>query len=194
MSQSEIFSELKKPFMLGELHWHKEQFNEDKTLVLVRPLVTLRGIQDRLNRLCADTWGYQVEMIAPQTIRGRLTIAGVSRDGIGERDDIKRASASAFIHSAELFGIGNYLRDLAPQWLEWDDQNQKYLTQFDMPDEALAVIEASEAGRHLTRIMEDLKQNMPNNDLDKQREMYKHLKGALQIINPSPQMQRRESC
>ena len=50
-----------------------------------------------------------------------LTILGVTRSNMGEGEDLKSATSDAIKRAAMLFGVGRYLYDSEPVWVEYDD-------------------------------------------------------------------------
>lgn len=124
------------------------------------------------------------------TVKGRLTVLGVTREDIGEAGEgnlgtLKAASSDALKRCAVQFGIGRYLYDLPKQWVDWDDARRQPKTTPELPDWARPDHERSPGGAHLVQAMEQLRYELPE-DLDLQREVYKHLKAALGSIHPSP--------
>lgn len=124
------------------------------------------------------------------TVKGRLTVLGVTREDIGEAPEgsmaaYKAAASDAMKRCAVQFGIGRYLYDLPKQWADWDDARRgpKHLPE--LPEWARPDHERTPGGAHLVQAMEQLRYELPE-DLDLQREVYKHLKAALGSIHPVP--------
>ncbi len=158
-------------------------FNKDRTRALVLPHLDARAVMDRLDAICPDHWSFTLEVISPSAVKGRLTVMGVTREDIGEGDTLKGASSDALKRAAVHFGIGRYLYDLPKTWSDWDDQHKvpKHLP--DLPEWARPEHERSAGGAHLLQAVEQLKYDLPS-DVHLQREVYKHLKAALDSLSP----------
>lgn len=86
------------------------------------------------------------------------------------------------------FGIGRYLYDLPSGWADWDEQKRAPIRTPALPEWALPDHERSPGGAHLVQAMEQLKLELPE-DMDLQREVYRHLKAALTSLHPDRQPQ-----
>jgi hypothetical protein len=123
MIDRELQKQLKAPFPATD---HKERSLLGKGRWFFIPW---QRIKERLDE-CAPDWqvSYSDPLIAGESvvIRCRLTIGGVSREGVGNSDayrertsggnykygsSIECATADAFKNAAELFGVGAYLDD-----------------------------------------------------------------------------------
>ncbi|GAA5511988.1 single-stranded DNA-binding protein DdrA [Deinococcus carri] len=187
MKLSDVQKRLQAPFPAHLVGWKPQAFTKDRTRALLLAYVDARAVQDRLDAICPDGWSFELEVIqgaANPTVKGRLTVLGVTREDIGEAGGdgeyatLKAASSDALKRCAVQFGIGRYLYDLPKQWVDWNDQKREPVTTPELPEWARPDHERSPGGAHLVQAMEQLKYELPE-DLDLQREVYKHLKAAL---------------
>ena len=194
MKLSDVQKRLQAPFPAHLVGWKPQAFTKDRGRALLLAYVDARAVQDRLDAICPDAWSFEIEVIpgaqAP-TVKGRLTVLGVTREDIGEAGEgeygtLKAASSDALKRCAVQFGIGRYLYDLPKQWVDWNDARREAVTAPELPEWARPDHERSPGGAHLVQAMEQLKYELPE-DLDLQREVYKHLKAALGSLHPLPQ-------
>lgn len=59
-------------------------------------------------------------------IRMRITLKGVTREGVGDGNDSKSAASDALKRTAMLFGVGRYLYDSETVWAPYNEQTDKY--------------------------------------------------------------------
>ena len=193
MKLSDVQKRLQAPFPAHTVSWKPAAFNAERTRALLLAHVDARAVQDRLDAVCPDDWSFEMEVVsgaAIPTVKGRLTVLGVTREDIGEAPEgstapYKAAASDAMKRCAVQFGIGRYLYDLPKQWADWDDARRgpKHLPE--LPEWARPDHERTPGGAHLVQAMEQLRYELPE-DLDLQREVYKHLKAALGSIHPVP--------
>ncbi len=158
--------------------------------------IDARAVQDRLDAICPDGWSFELSVIggtATPTVKGRLTVLGVTREEIGEAGEgelgtLKAAASDALKRCAVQFGIGRYLYDLPRQWVDWNDQKREPKTTPQLPEWARPDFERSPGGAHIAQAMDQLRYELPV-DLDLQREVYRHLKAALQSLEPTSNQQ-----
>ncbi|WP_019011036.1 single-stranded DNA-binding protein DdrA [Deinococcus aquatilis] len=192
MKLSDVQKRLQAPFPAHLVAWKPQAFTKDRTRALMLAHVDARAVQDRLDAICPDGWTFEIEVIAGAarpTVKGRLTVLGVIREDIGEAPEgdlgtLKAASSDALKRCAVHFGIGRYLYDLPKVWTDWNDSRREPVTPPELPEWARPDHERSPGGAHLVQAMEQLRYELPE-DLDLQREVYKHLKAALGSIHPS---------
>ncbi|GGM08607.1 single-stranded DNA-binding protein DdrA [Deinococcus aerophilus] len=186
MKLSDVQKRLQAPFPSHLVGWKPQSFTKDRSRALMLSYVDARAVQDRLDAICPDAWSFEIEVVtgaAMPTVKGRLTVLGVTREDIGEAGDgalatLKAASSDALKRCAVQFGIGRYLYDLPKQWVDWNDARHEPVTPPELPEWARPDHERSPGGAHLVQAMEQLRYELPE-DLDLQREVYKHLKAAL---------------
>ncbi|WP_104990740.1 single-stranded DNA-binding protein DdrA [Deinococcus sp. NW-56] len=194
MKLSDVQKRLQAPFPAHLVGWKPQAFNGERTRALLLAYVDARAVQDRLDAICPDGWSFEIEVIPGTqhpTVKGRLTVLGVTREDIGEAGEgeygtLKAASSDALKRCAVQFGIGRYLYDLPKQWADWNDQRREPAVTPELPEWARPDHERSPGGAHLVQAMEQLKYELPE-DLDLQREVYKHLKAALGSLHTAPQ-------
>ncbi len=191
MKLSDVQKRLQAPFPAHMVAWKPAAFNKERTRALMLAHIDARAVQDRLDAVCPDAWEFSVEVVAGTrlpTVKGRLTILGVSREDIGEAPEgdlgtLKAATSDAMKRCAVQFGIGRYLYDLPRQWADWDDTQRGPVQAPELPEWARPDHERSPGGAHLVQAMEQLRYELPE-DLDLQREVYQHLKAALGSLHP----------
>ena len=191
MKLSDVQKRLQAPFPAHMVAWKPAAFNKERTRALLLAHIDARAVQDRLDAVCPDAWEFSVEVVPgtrQPTVKGRLTILGVSREDIGEAPEgdlgtLKAATSDAMKRCAVQFGIGRYLYDLPRQWADWDDTQRGPAEPPELPEWARPDHERSPGGAHLVQAMEQLRYELPE-DLDLQREVYKHLKAALGSLHP----------
>ena len=193
MKLSDVQKRLQAPFPAHAVAWKPAAYSKDRTRALMLAHIDARSVQDRLDAICPDAWTFEIEVIPgteQPTVKGRLTVLGVTREDIGEAPEgssaaYKAAASDALKRCAVQFGIGRYLYDLPKQWADWDDARRGPRQLPELPEWARPDHERSPGGAHLVQAMEQLRYELPE-DLDLQREVYKHLKAALGSIHPVP--------
>ena len=190
MKLSDVQKRLQAPFPAHLVGWKPVTFNKERTRALLLAYVDARAVQDRLDAICPDGWSFEIEVIAgtaTPTVKGRLTVLGAVREDIGEAGEgeygtLKAAASDALKRCAVQFGIGRYLYDLPKSWVDWNDARREPATTPELPEWARPDHERTPGGAHLVQAMEQLRYEMPE-DLDLQREVYKHLKAALGTLH-----------
>lgn len=197
MKLVDISGRLAAPFASTLVQWKSQAISKDKTRALMVPYVDARAIMDRLDAVCPGEWSFDLEVVQGvpvrgttyPTVKGTLTICGVSRSDIGEGDPttdagtLKAAASDALKRAAVHFGVGRYLYDLESPWVDWNDQKREAKRTPLLPDWARPDFEKTPGGAHIAQALEQLKYDAPV-DLGLQREVYKHLKAALASISP----------
>lgn len=191
MKLSDVQKRLQAPFPAHAVAWKPGVITKDRSRALMLAHIDARNVQDRLDAICPDAWEFHVEVIPgtrQPTVKGRLTVLGVSREDIGEAPEgdlgtLKAAASDALKRCAVQFGIGRYLYDLPKQWVDWNDAKREPVRTPELPDWAKPDHERSAGGAHIVQAMDQLKYELPD-DVDLQREVYKHLKAALGSLHP----------
>lgn len=196
MKLSDVQNRLQNPFPAHVVGWKPGSMNKEKTRALMMAFIDARAVMDRLDAICPNDWSFhavEVAGAAVPTVRGTLTVLGVSRTDFGEGDpssdagnSYKAANSDALKRCAVQFGIGRYLYDLPKQWVDWDAQKRQPVQALELPEWARPAHERTPGGAHLVEAMEQLRYELPE-DLDAQREVYKHLKAALGRLHPVAQ-------
>jgi hypothetical protein len=182
---SEVQRRLQAPFSGHLIHWKAEQFNADCTRAQVAAVIDARAVQDRLDAICPDDWGFFltiVEDASLRTVKGSLTVLGMVREDIGEGGSLKAAASDAMVRCAAQFGIGRYLQDLPHPWVDWDSEKGHATVEPVLPEWARPDFERSPGGAHVLQAIEQLRYQLPA-DMDIQREVYRHLKAALMALD-----------
>lgn len=191
MKLSDVQKRLQAPFPAHTVSWKPAAYNADRTRALMLAHVDARTVQDRLDAICPDAWSFEMTVLEgtpTPTVKGRLTVLGVVREDIGEAPEgsnsgYKAAASDALKRCAVQFGIGRYLYDLPKLWVEWDNVKRQPANPIELPEWARPDHERSPGGAHLVQAMEQLRYELPE-DLELQREVYKHLKAALGSLHP----------
>ncbi|MVN86872.1 single-stranded DNA-binding protein [Deinococcus sp. HMF7620] len=199
MKLSDVQKRLQMPFPAHLINWKPGAVSKDRKRALMMAHIDARAVQDRLDGICPDEWSFAVDVVPGArlpTVRGRLTVLGVTREDIGEAPEValgtlKAAASDALKRCAVHFGIGRYLYDLPKIWTDWDDAKRQPVTTPELPDWARPDYERTPGGAHVMQALEQLRYELPE-DQDLQREVYKGLKAALGALHPSPPPQRRE--
>lgn len=128
----ELMNELSRPFDPALVQWKPQATNRDKTKALAVAYVDTRAYIDRLNEVCGADWSddYQL-MDGGSLVLCRLTIGGVTRCDVGEKDandqnTATSAIAQAFKRAATKFGLGRYLYALPKTWAGYDGQRKRF--------------------------------------------------------------------
>jgi len=148
---AELLAELEVPFMPCRIQWRVTNTSNDKKRGQVIPYADPRAYTDRLNALFSPqgwTREYKVETMSNITrvkkgesiVSGKVlvtctvTIIGLwSHSGTGEEwadDDngMTSADAQAFKRACSCFGLGRYFYDIAPIWVDLDQNRQPVRT------------------------------------------------------------------
>jgi hypothetical protein len=145
---AEVKAALAEPFDPGLVEWKPQVVSRDGTRALAAAYVDQREYQKRLDAVVPG-WGsrYDIVLAAGQTrdangelwpvnkvfIRCILTVAGISREDVGECDlsddnALTSASAQAFKRACTAFGLGRYLYETAKVWADYDRQTRTFTT------------------------------------------------------------------
>ena len=197
MKISDVTKRLQAPFPKHMVSWKPGAISKDRSRALMMAHIDARAVQDRLDAICPDEWSFEVEVVPGTrlpTVKGRLTVMGVSREDIGEAPEgdlgtVKAAASDALKRCAVQFGIGRYLYDLPKTWADWDDAKRLPKVEPELPEWARPDHERTPGGAHLVQAMDQLRYELPE-DVDLQREVYKHLKAALGSLHPLPAVQQ----
>ncbi len=189
MNLSDMQKRLQAPFPAHMVSWKPAALTKDRSRALLLAYIDARAVQDRLDAICPDGWTFSVEVIPgtrQPTVKGALTVLGVTREDIGEAPEgdlgtLKAAASDALKRCGVHFGIGRYLYDLPRFWADWDDAKRQPVSTPELPDWARPEQERTPGGAYLVQVMNQLRQELPE-DLDVQREVWRHLKAALKCL------------
>ena len=194
MKLSDVQRRLAAPFPAHFVAWKPQAITRDKKRALMVAYVDARTVMDRLDAVVPNDWSFEIDVIHSSqtpTVKGRLTILGVTREDIGEAGEgeaatLKAAASDALKRCAVHFGIARYLYDLPLSWMDWDDARRAPAVTPELPEWARPEPERTPGGAHLVQALEQLRFELPA-DLSAQREVYKHLRAALAAIRPEPE-------
>lgn len=120
------------PLPLADHEAREKGTNKDKTKKQYLVYINQEGVIPLLNSIDPN-WTWDVQNVhfetAYVTVAGRLTIKGVSRDGVGgnspngssspvDEDTVKGAETDALKRAALRFGVGLYLRGTPTFWVD----------------------------------------------------------------------------
>lgn len=140
---SQIVEALSEPFPSKYVEWKPQQVSKDGTKALAAAYVDARRYQERLDLVCPD-WSSKIELLADGRVaKVALTIAGVTREDVGEADPsdpntVTTAVAQAFKRACAAFGLGRYLYFLPLDWCDYDPQRKKLVNTPTLPEWALS--------------------------------------------------------
>ncbi|MBB6096715.1 hypothetical protein HNR42_000127 [Deinobacterium chartae] len=183
---ADVQKRLAAPFPSQEVGFKPQAYSRDRKRAMLLAYVDARAVMDRLDEVVPGEWSFEIEVIAGAavpSVRGSLTIMGVTRQDIGEGDTLKAAASDALKRSAVHFGVSRYLYDLPQFWVAWDDAKNQAAELPQLPDWAKPASERTPGGSHIVAALEALRSDLPS-DVEVQRELYRHLKAALEAAHP----------
>ena len=150
-SFAQILRALAEPFPASAIQWKPTAVaarSDGSKAAMALAYVDARLYQERLDQVCPD-WTSKVEVLSPDgsLVKVSLTIAGVTREELGEADEeddgggrgktntATTAMAQAFKRACTAFGLGRYLYFLPAQWVPYD--GHKFLQSPRLPAWAL---------------------------------------------------------
>jgi hypothetical protein len=142
----EIAKALASPFPAELIKWRAGATTRDKSKAMALPYIDARHVFNRLDDVVGPgSW----ETVINETSSGRvlctLIIDGVSKtDGAGATDieGEKGAISDAIKRAAVQWGIGRYLYDLPTEWMPYDAQRKRLVTN---PGESKSVAKRKES-------------------------------------------------
>jgi len=138
---------LAEPFGADVIQWKPGATNRDKTSALALAYVDSRAYFDRLDAVVPGDWSDDYQVNGDGTIvTCRLTIAGVTRCDVGEKDagdnnTTTSAAAQAFKRACAKFGLGRHLYRMPQVWADYDAQRRRFT------DQALVMLHNTAAGQ-----------------------------------------------
>ncbi|NIV32735.1 MAG: hypothetical protein GWN58_25805, partial [Anaerolineae bacterium] len=132
MLTKEQLTELSRPFSTKQIAWKPGATNRDKTKALGLAYVDPRHYQQRLDDVVGPDWSdtYEVHQGGSLFVC-YLTIGGVTRSDVGEKDGKNEntatsAKAQAFKRACVAFGLGRYLYSFPQKWVGYDSQYKRF--------------------------------------------------------------------
>lgn len=129
---TEQLTALARPFPADAIDWKPGATNSDKTKALALAYVDLRRYFDRLDEIAPGDWADDYDVLADGTIvKCRLSIAGVTRCDVGQKDESDQntttaAAAQAFKRVCAKFGLGRHLYDMPQIWADYDGHRKRF--------------------------------------------------------------------
>jgi hypothetical protein len=126
-----ILDELRKPFHPSQIEWKPGMVKDNQALAVA--YADLRAYQNRLDEVCGLDWSVTYTPWGERLVC-HLTIHGITRSSTGEpdtqaeRNEIAGTAteAQAFKRACAMFGLGRYLYNLPPLWVEYDAQGRTF--------------------------------------------------------------------
>lgn len=130
---SEILTELRKPFHPSQVTWKPGATSRDGTAALGMAYADVRAYQNRLDEVCGIDWSVSFTPWGDRIIC-HLTISGVTRSSTGEGDAQSErseiagtaAESQAFKRACAAFGLGRYLYNLPAVWADYDKERRTF--------------------------------------------------------------------
>lgn len=125
--QTNILTELAKPFHPSNVTWRPQAITDDKTKALAGAYVDAKAYMIRLDEVTGLDWSVSYVPWGDRIIC-HLTISGVTRSSTGEFEPVAEITAEyvAFTRSCAMFGLGRYLYSLPVMWVDYDEPNQRF--------------------------------------------------------------------
>lgn len=135
---SEEVKKLTKEFSSDKLRVKAQSRNKDKTSVMLVLYLQHTDVMDRLEEV-DPCWSTQVlehfnftdkdfagKEMTVTLVRMKMTVREVTRENVGEGNDLKSAYSDALKRCAMLFGVGRYLYDSQTVWMPYNESTDKY--------------------------------------------------------------------
>lgn len=176
MNPTELQPRLEAPFSAHMVRW--AQVKEEGENILLRPVLPAVAVMTRLDAVLPNDWSFTVQPgpaeVGACIVIGSLKIGGTQRECMVAGQSYPSATEAALVRCASLYGIGRYLADVPPVWAEKGVQPE-------LPEWAIPEHERSPGAAHIISALRELQYELPD-DVDLQREAYRHLKAALNTI------------
>jgi len=117
---------LSRPFAPEKVGWKVQRWSQDRKEGLAVAYVDARTVAARLDEVVGlDGWHDTYTVLTDREQDGvrkvevlcRLTVLGVTKEDVGEGEDLKSAFSDAFKRVAVKFGAGRYLYELPKKWV-----------------------------------------------------------------------------
>jgi hypothetical protein len=143
MKLHEVVEQLKAPFLARDLKFKPQAVSKDGGRALAFPHIDARSVADRLDGVVGpQNWSDSYSIIPGShvAVLCRLTVLGVTKEGIGEalpserqgEELYKAAESDSLKRAAVKFGVGRYLYALPKHWLAFD--GKKFTEPYPLPD------------------------------------------------------------
>jgi hypothetical protein len=132
-TMTDVLTQLAQPFEPKHITWKPGSTTKDNSKCMALAYADFRAYMERLDSVCGLDWSVEYEPWGDGRIIAKLTINGVTRCSTGEMSDQDHkngnggtvAEAQALKRAAAMFGLGRYLYDLPPVWVEFDAQARR---------------------------------------------------------------------
>jgi len=121
-----VARELSRPFPPEKVGWKVQRWSQDRKEGLAVAYVDARTVAARLDEVVGlDGWHDTYTVLTDRERDGvrkvevlcRLTVLGITKEDVGEGEDLKSAFSDAFKRVAVKFGVGRYLYELPKKWV-----------------------------------------------------------------------------
>lgn len=158
---------LKAPFEKDCVGVKIQSLSKDKTKAMLVCYIQHTYFYNRLDSVDPD-WSSEIvstKRVIEKTerseyarvfVRMKMTVKGVSRENVGEGEDLKSATSDAMKRVAMLFGVGRYMYDTETVWVPYSESQDRFrVWTFDDHQNALR------RGQERTPIAEDFERESP---------------------------------
>ena len=132
----DILKQLAEPFPAEMIEFKPGATTKSKDKALALAYVEMRHYIDRLNKVIGANWSDEYQFInsAGEIIKCGLTIYGVTRWDIGEKDSANAntaitALAQSFKRACVKFGLGRHLYAIESVWVAYDADKKRFTDQ-----------------------------------------------------------------
>lgn len=129
MLTKEDLQVLTAKFPLDTLCVKVNSFSKDRTKAMLVLYLQHTDVYARLE-MVDPAWSCETISVEKGSesmwVRMRLTVKGVSRENVGEGNDLKGAYSDAIKRAAMLFGIGRYLYDSEVVWVPYNEATDRF--------------------------------------------------------------------
>ena len=122
---NDVLAELKRPFHPSAVEWKPGEIARDQSKALAHPHAGCIAYHNRLDEVCGLGWAVSYVPWGERIVC-HLTINGVTRSASGENGEFDNAEAAAFKRACGMFGLGRYLMNIPPVWVEYDASLQRF--------------------------------------------------------------------
>lgn len=134
--ETELWTRLAAPVPAGAIEWRQDgaaKARGSQWFARFVPYVDAQFVRERLDAVASGQWtlaltplgeSHDREGGAVEAFKCTLTIAGVSREDVGDGADLKSAATDAFKRAAMRFGIGSDLYGYEQNWVQVESEKK----------------------------------------------------------------------
>lgn len=128
-----ILQELRRPFHPSAIEWKPQATTKAGDKAMAAAYADPRAYMNRLDEVCGMDWAVTFTPWDERIIC-HVTIQGITRSSTGEPDKQSEkseiagtaAEAQSFKRACAMFGVGRYLYEFEPAWVEYDAESKKF--------------------------------------------------------------------